>query len=412
MSRPEEPRKALTPGLIKAFSEEYRRTGTVAERREWITNNRDTACIQCKSKNIPCVPNQEIPCCVSCKEAKTNGKCSRSVEEKRSRLIATLNINKGLYDLLLEKYIKNKSLECLEHDLVAQLPVRNRSVKMVDHIEPSEFSASKSISERSQVSSQKELAVPPPPSRLIGSQSPEKHVHIKTAKNSKKTSSPKKLTQQYSDDDPEEIIPESEDENHSEEEEDIYIASPPRKVPESIAKTKTRRSQVKGTSTSTNLGKGMTNTTMMPTGVGTHAARPSHPTQSLPQEHTWDVEKFVELHLIKRKVLSLMHSASGPLQAKLHEISSDLEDAAASHLPQANESVKMARGDEANTARKQHGPEKRLKSQSDDEENGVAPRKKRKMREEDQDQDDDNSSVGSAIFVKRVAPKKRNHLPQ
>ncbi|KAH7876077.1 uncharacterized protein C8R40DRAFT_1100680 [Lentinula edodes] len=44
MSRPEEPRKALTPGLIKAFSEEYRRTGTVAERREWITNNRDTVC--------------------------------------------------------------------------------------------------------------------------------------------------------------------------------------------------------------------------------------------------------------------------------------------------------------------------------------------------------------------------------
>ncbi|KAJ3867250.1 hypothetical protein EV359DRAFT_78737 [Lentinula novae-zelandiae] len=398
MSRSEEARKALTPGLFKAFSEEYRRTGTVAERREWITNNRDTACIQCKSKNIPCVPNQEIPCCVSCKEAKTNGKCSRSVEEKRSRLIATLNINKGLYDLLLEKYIKSKSLECLEHDLVAQLPVRNRSVKMVDHIEPSEFSASKSMSERSQVSSQKELAVPPPPSRLIGNQSPEKRVHIKTAKKSKKISSPEKLIQQYSDDDSEEIIPESEDENHSEEEKDIYIASSPRKVTESIAKTKTRKIQVKGTSTSTNLGKGTTNTTMMPT-------------QSLPQAHTWDVEKFVELHLIKRKVLSLMHSASGPMQAKLHEISYDLEDAAASHLPQANESVKMARGDEVNTARKQHGPKKPL-DQSDDEENEVVPRKKQKMREEDQDQNDGNSSVGSAIFVKRVAPKKRIHLPQ
>lgn len=131
----------------------------------------------------------------------------------------------------------------------------------------------------------------------------------------------------------------------------------------------------------------------------------------LPQAHTWDVEKFVELHLIKRKVLSLMHSASGPMQAKLHEISYDLEDAAASHLPQANESVKMARGDEVNTARKQHGPKKPL-DQSDDEENEVVPRKKQKMREEDQDQNDGNSSVGSAIFVKRVAPKKRIHLPQ
>ncbi|KAJ3805606.1 hypothetical protein F5876DRAFT_69646 [Lentinula aff. lateritia] len=313
----------------------------------------------------------------------------------------------GLYDLLLEKYIKSKSLECLEHDLVAQTPVRNRSVKMVDHI--SEFSASKSISERSQVSSQKvtppHRELPPPPSRLTDSQSPEKRAHIKTAKQSKKIGSPKKLTQQYSDDDSEEIIPESEDENHSEEEEDLYIASPPKKVSESIAETKTQRSQVKGTST-------LTNTTMMPTGVGTHAERASHPIQSLSQERTWDVEKFVELHLIKRKVLSLMHSASGPMQAKLHDISYDLEDAAASHLPQANDSVKMAQGDDVNTARKQHGAKKRL-DKSDDEENEVASRKKQKMREENQDQDDGSSSVaGSAIFLKRVAPKKRIHLPQ
>ncbi|KAJ4482427.1 hypothetical protein J3R30DRAFT_2171837 [Lentinula aciculospora] len=133
MPRTEEHRIVNTE-LIKIFSEEFRRKGTVAERREWIKNNRDTICSQCKSKNLRCIPNQEIPCCQACKDAKSNGKCSRNVAEKRSRLMSTLNIDSNLYDALLRSYTKKKSLERLDHDLVDQPPSKNRLVKMADPI--------------------------------------------------------------------------------------------------------------------------------------------------------------------------------------------------------------------------------------------------------------------------------------
>ncbi|KAJ3825382.1 hypothetical protein F5880DRAFT_1553323 [Lentinula raphanica] len=122
----------LTSELIQRFQDEYRRKGTVAERREWIKANRDSVCTQCKDKNVPCVPNQEIPCCEACRTAKRNGKCSRSVEEKCARLMRSLNIDEETYNALLKSYHEQKPLECLDHDLVASphTPSKKRPVKV------------------------------------------------------------------------------------------------------------------------------------------------------------------------------------------------------------------------------------------------------------------------------------------
>lgn len=61
------------------------------------------------------------------------------------------------------------------------------------------------------------------------------------------------------------------------------------------------------------------------------------------QRNRSDINKFVELHLIKRKVISAAQYAgsSTAMRTKLEEIAADIEDAAASYLPDPQASAQV-----------------------------------------------------------------------
>lgn len=143
------PSPALTSDLVKNFAEQSRRRGSLEERRSWINKNEKTVCILstpffvaalihsllsqlctiCIRKDIPCIPEGEIACCQACKVSKS--KCSRTVAEKKARIMHTLNISEVLYDALLAKLNKTKALEPLKHDLVPQPKAATTKIRPV-----------------------------------------------------------------------------------------------------------------------------------------------------------------------------------------------------------------------------------------------------------------------------------------
>ncbi|KAJ3818530.1 hypothetical protein F5880DRAFT_1683114 [Lentinula raphanica] len=122
-----------------------------------------------------------------------------------------------------------------------------------------------------------------------------------------------------------------------------------------------------------------------------------------------DVERFVQIHIIKRKVSTLIQdqSISSSMQAKLQEITSDLEDMAASHLPDAgNTGVEHNQKHQASANLPQVNKRLRFATpdhlESSEDELYTPKQKKQKVRDED-----NNDVLNSPLVIQRVGLKKK-----
>ncbi|KAJ3800881.1 hypothetical protein GGU11DRAFT_806402 [Lentinula aff. detonsa] len=369
-----------------------------------------------------------------------NGKCSRSVEEKRSRLMFNLNIDKETYGALLKSYQEQRPLECLDHDLVQVPQSKTRPVKVLDPVATSKSSAhtSKGSTSHQQTSTQKKTTSAP---ESVSTQGPEKSSSLKSTKKPKffaSASSKRQLiadtnaTKQNSYSDSDEFVPETEDFDLDDSEEDLRTilrrskskSQPPtpRKLFELDNMTKTPRTAVKITNTSSSGSEKSANGSRVKAASNSNSERlmnsknvtalQQEPSSRLSLPQGIDVDKFVKLHIIKNKVLSLMQPASSSMQAKLQEISFDIEDIAASYLPDVNHSVGNAQCDQAVRS---SGVSKRLRfnsaDQAQEEDELFTPRKKQKVRDEGDEGDDvddnDDKEYDKASTLKTPAIMKR-----
>ncbi|KAJ3975725.1 hypothetical protein EV361DRAFT_865182 [Lentinula raphanica] len=122
-----------------------------------------------------------------------------------------------------------------------------------------------------------------------------------------------------------------------------------------------------------------------------------------------DVERFVQIHIIKRKVSTLIQdqSISSSMQAKLQEITFDLEDMAASHLPDAsNTGVEHNQKHQASANLPQVNKRLRFATpdhlESSEDELYTPKKKKQKVRDED-----NNDVLNSPLVIQRVGLKKK-----
>ncbi|KAJ3787643.1 hypothetical protein GGU10DRAFT_385662 [Lentinula aff. detonsa] len=349
-----------------------------------------------------------------------------------------LNIDKETYGALLKSYQEQRPLECLDHDLVQVPQSKNRPVKVLDPVATSKSSAhtSKGSTSHQQTSTQKKTPSAP---ESVSTQGPKKSNSLQSTKKPKfftSASGQKQLiadtnaTKQNSYSDSDEFVPETEDFDDSEEDLRSILRrsksksqpSTPRKSFELDNITKTPRTSVKITHTSSSGSEKSPNESRAKAASNSNSERLMNSKNvtalqrepparlSLPQE--MDVDKFVKLHIIKNKVLSLMQPASSSMQAKLQEISFDIEDIAASYLPDVNHSVGDAQCDQAVRS---SGVSKRLRfnsaDQAQEEDELFTPRKKQKVRDEGDEGDDvddnDDKEYDKASTLKTPAIMKR-----
>ncbi|KAJ3992931.1 hypothetical protein F5050DRAFT_1714898 [Lentinula boryana] len=347
-----------------------------------------------------------------------------------------LNIDKETYGALLKNYQEQRPLECLDHDLV-QVPLsKNRPVKFLDPVATSKSSAhtSKGSTSHQQTSTQKKTPSAP---ESVNTQGPEKSSSLKSTKKPKffaSASSKKQLiadtnaTKQNSYSNSDELVSETEDFDLDDSEEDLRSIlrrsrsksqpSTPRKLSELDNITKTPRTPVKITNTSPSGSEKSANESRAKAASNSNSERlmnsknvtalQQEPSSRLSLPQGMDVDKFVKLHIIKNKVLSLMQPASSSVQAKLQEISFDIEDIAASYLPDVNHSVGNGQWDQAVRS---SGVSKRLRFDSADQvkegDELLTPRKKQKVRDEDDEDDNDDKEYDKASTLKTPVMMKR-----
>ncbi|KAJ3729306.1 hypothetical protein C8R42DRAFT_715601 [Lentinula raphanica] len=339
----------------------------------------------------------------------------------------SLNVDEETYNALLKSYHEQKPLECLDHDLVGSphTPSKKRPVKVPDHIQKG--SPGSLFSTRMYQSLSPTLTTPPnnmsqsPGKFAIGSKDPRVIIGP--------TGNKRLIAAEQNSDSGSEIVPESDGVNDSEEDLQSNVhksnfkqpSAPPRlsdssrimrtqkNAPKLVADTNSPSKKPPGRLLNRNVTGGLNAESTSSSFVeppSLQRATQRQPGSLFPQG--MDVERFVQIHIIKRKVSTLIQdqSISSSMQAKLQEITSDLEDMAASHLPDAGNRVEHNQQHQASASLPQVNKRLRFATpdhlESSEDELYTPKKKKQKVRDED-----NNDVLNSPLVIQRVGLKKK-----